>query len=118
MVIKSYEITNFKSIEQSGEIELPKITILIGANSSGKSSIIQSLLLMKQTFEAEEPFMALVINGQYLKFGEYKEFIHNKNVENDFAIKFNFEQKTKLKKYICEVCNKPYNKKTWFLKHV
>jgi hypothetical protein len=120
MKIRSFEVWNFKSIEYSKEILLPKLTILIGPNSSGKSSILQSLLVMKQTVEAEDPSLPLVLNGPYIQLGEYEDFIHGRDSSLPFTIKFNFwEYKKKPSKpYVCDVCGKPYNMKVWFLKHV
>ena len=117
MNLKSFEVRNFKSIEYSGEIKFPKITILIGPNSSGKSSIVQSLLLMKQTFETEEPSIPLTLNGPFVQLGEYGDFIHGKDISQPFIIKFIFEKEKKLP-YKCEVCGKSYKLKGWFLKHV
>lgn len=113
----SFQVWNFKSIENSGEIRLPRITLLIGPNSSGKSSIFQSLLLMKQTFEAQEPSMPLLLNGPYIGLGEYSDFIHNKNHTNCFCIKFNFESEKK-DPYECEICGRIYKNRQWYLKHV
>lgn len=117
MNIKSFEVCNFKSIEYSGKINFSKISILIGPNSSGKSSILQALLLMKQTFETEEPSIPLTLNGQFIQLGEYGDFIHEKDISRPFIIKFNFEEEDK-SPYECEVCGKPYKLKGWFLKHV
>lgn len=117
MNVDSFQVWNFKSIENSGKICLPKITLLIGPNSSGKSSIFQSLLLMKQTFEAQEPSMPLVLNGPQISLGEYSDFIHNKDHTNCFCIKFNFESEMK-DPYECEVCSRTYKNKQWYLKHV
>ena len=117
VTIKSFEVYNFKSIEYSDEISFPKLTILIGSNSSGKSSIFQSLLLMKQTFEAGKPSIPLVLNGPYIKLGEFEDFIHGKSLSKLFKMKFNFES-TKKTQYECNVCNKSYKMKKWFLKHV
>lgn len=117
MNIDSFQVWNFKSIDNSKEIHLPRITLLIGPNSSGKSSIFQSLLLMKQTFEAQEPSMPLVLNGPHISLGEYSDFIHNKDHTRCFCIKFNFELENK-DPYECEVCNKTYKNKKRYLKHV
>jgi predicted ATPase len=51
---------NFKSWRDTGDIRLAPITGLFGSNSSGKSSILQMLLLLKQT--AESPDRAQVLN--------------------------------------------------------
>ncbi|MWV15202.1 AAA family ATPase [Pseudomonas sp. L-22-4S-12] len=59
----SLEIKNFKSFESSGEIELSPLTIVIGRNNSGKSSLIQSILLLKQTLAAPRPDVMLKLEG-------------------------------------------------------
>lgn len=45
-------IQQFKSITAVDGFSFDGLTLLAGANSSGKSSIIQALLLLKQTLEA------------------------------------------------------------------
>jgi len=47
MRITSLEIHNFRSFVQSGRIELDQINVLIGANNSGKSSVLKALHLMQ-----------------------------------------------------------------------
>ncbi len=43
MKVKSINLKNFRSFEDSGVIELGQVNVLIGANNSGKSSIIRGL---------------------------------------------------------------------------
>jgi len=45
---------NFKSWQDTGDIKLAPITGFFGSNSSGKSSILQFLLLLKQTVESSD----------------------------------------------------------------
>ncbi len=45
-------VEGFKSISKRQSIEIAPLTILAGANSSGKSSIMQPLLMLKQTLES------------------------------------------------------------------
>lgn len=47
-------IQNFKSWRDTGAIRLAPITVLFGNNSAGKSSIIQFLLMLKQTVESPD----------------------------------------------------------------
>src|SRR5438128_6506993 len=61
-------VAGFKSISQEQSIEIRPLTILAGANSSGKSSIMQPLLLLKQTLEATYDPGALLLNGPNVKF--------------------------------------------------
>ena len=50
--ITKIAVKGFKSIAEECAIDIRPLTILAGANSSGKSSIMQPLLLLKQTLEA------------------------------------------------------------------
>ena len=50
--ITKIAVKGFKSIAEEREIDIRPLTILAGANSSGKSSIMQPLLMLKQTLEA------------------------------------------------------------------
>ncbi len=50
--VEAVSISRFKSICAEQRLEFRPLTVLAGANSSGKSSIMQPLLLMKQTLEA------------------------------------------------------------------
>ena len=48
-MITKLHITNFKSHKDT-EISLNQLTVLTGINSSGKSSVIQALLLLRQSY--------------------------------------------------------------------
>jgi predicted ATPase len=61
-------VSGFKSFAEETRIQLGSLTILAGANSSGKSSIMQPLLLMKQTLEAPYDPGALRLAGPNVHF--------------------------------------------------
>src|SRR2546425_12979745 len=61
-------VAGFKSISQKQSIEIRPLTILAGANSSGKSSMLQPLLLLKQTLEESYDPGALLLYGPNVKF--------------------------------------------------
>src|SRR5205823_4717511 len=61
-------VGGFKSIADEQRIEIRPLTILAGANSSGKSSMMQPLLLLKQTLEATYDPGPLLLNGPNVKF--------------------------------------------------
>ncbi|WP_204102225.1 MULTISPECIES: AAA family ATPase [Spirulina sp. CCY15215] len=66
--ITKVTIQGFKSLYDECSIEIAPLTILAGANSSGKSSIMQPLLLMKQTLEAPYNPGVFLLNGPHVKF--------------------------------------------------
>src|SRR5947199_7638151 len=68
-------IGGFKSISQEQSIEIRPLTVLAGANSSGKSSIMQPLLLLKQTLEASYDPGALRLDGPNVRFTSAEQFL-------------------------------------------
>ena len=53
-MLTQMRLQNFKCWQDTGDIPLRPITGFFGANSSGKSSLIQALLLLKQTAESRD----------------------------------------------------------------
>lgn len=66
---------NFKSWPET-DLEFGRITGLFGTNSSGKTSLIQFLLLLKQTKDGTDRAISLELNGPYVKLGVYHDMIH------------------------------------------
>jgi len=52
---------------------MSNINILAGANSSGKSTVIQSILLLKQTVQYGSPERSVALNGPLLRMGEFTD---------------------------------------------
>jgi len=77
--ISSLYVRGFKSLFDSSSIEVRPLTILAGANSSGKSSIMQPLLMMKQTLEATYDPGALLIDGPHVRFTSVEQFLSKRN---------------------------------------
>ena len=69
------DVSGFKSISQEQGIAIRPLTILAGANSSGKSSMMQPLLLLKQTLEASYDPGALLLNGPNVKFTQVEQLL-------------------------------------------
>src|SRR2546425_4657621 len=68
-------VAGFKSISQEQSIEIRPLTLLAGANSSGKSSMMQPLLLLKQTLETTYDPGALLLDGPHVKFTAVDQFL-------------------------------------------
>ena len=66
---------NFKSWPEAN-VEFGPITGLFGPNSSGKTSLIQFLLLLKQTKDGTDRGISLDLNGPYVNLGVYRDLIH------------------------------------------
>lgn len=122
-MIKSFSIENYKAFEK-GTIELKPITILLGANSVGKSSLIQLLLLMQQTANANKGYKsALKLNGNLVSLGESVNIFRNKNTKNPVVFSFEFEdeslylrlKKTYLEDFVSEMVQLYRNVKMEYL---
>lgn len=86
--ITSISVQGFKSIAEPVDIEVRPLTILAGANSSGKSSIMQPLLMLKQTLEAPYDPGPLLIDGPNVWFTSADQFLSrfNGKIEEKFTV--------------------------------
>lgn len=66
--ITNVAVRGYKSLYDQCSIEIRPLTILAGANSSGKSSIMQPLLMLKQTLEATYDPGDLLLDGPNVRF--------------------------------------------------
>jgi len=67
---------NFRSFADTGWVEVKPITVVIGSNNSGKTSLHAPLLLMKQTVESADPSTALVTAGELVDVGSFEDAVH------------------------------------------
>jgi len=77
------QIKNFKGFADTGLLKLKPINVLIGPNSSGKSSILKAFLLLKQTVESSDFSSHLVTNGNYLDLGGFREIVHKEKLDSE-----------------------------------
>ena len=73
--ITKIAVSGFKSLANECAIDIRPLTILAGANSSGKSSIMQPLLMLKQTLEATYDPGPLLIEGPNVQFTSAEQFL-------------------------------------------
>ena len=74
-MLTKLRIRNFKCFEDTGEMDIRPLTLLVGPNSSGKSSIMQFLLALRQTFESPDIQVAFAPNDSWVRLGSYPDFI-------------------------------------------
>lgn len=74
-VITEVWTRGFKSILDEQHIEIRPLTILAGANSSGKSSMMQPILLLKQTLESAYDPGPLLLSGPNVKFSSAEQLL-------------------------------------------
>lgn len=65
-MLKHLKLENFKIWRSTGPIRMASITLLLGTNSSGKSSLIQSLLIRQTVISIARIFLHLLVGqNQY-----------------------------------------------------
>ncbi len=72
-MITKWKIFNFKSIRKETELEFAPLTIFAGANSSGKSTVLQSILLVAQTLAHKVSSRSVVLNGVLARLGQFDD---------------------------------------------
>ncbi|WP_322031824.1 AAA family ATPase [Paraburkholderia sp. J76] len=88
-MLHSLTIDNFKAFSSRQTAHLAPITLIYGPNSGGKSSIIQSLLLQKQSMESKintgikKKF--LIPNGAHVDLGQSKSMHHGHNLDKPIS---------------------------------
>ena len=86
-MITKWKVSNFKSIYEETELNLGPLTIFAGANSSGKSTFIQSILLIAQTLEHKVGSRSVVLNGALTSFGQFDDLKSNGSKSDQIKIK-------------------------------
>lgn len=85
VLLKKIIIENFKSYSERTEIEVSEFSAFLGANSSGKSTALQTLLALKQTVECNSSDIELLLCGKYVTLGDFTDVINDPE-KNAFKI--------------------------------
>lgn len=89
-MINNIKLKNFKSFKKSGQIDIGKINVFVGPNSSGKSSFIQGLLLLKNSIQC-------AIEKQYKGLeGDYKALVYDNDIHNKIQYRISFDKQDNL----------------------
>ena len=90
-MLKQMRLENFKSWKNTGDIEFKPITGFFGPNSSGKTSLFQALLLMKQTIDSSDQGAVFQFgDGKSLvNLGDFESVIHKHDTEQ--TLKFSLD---------------------------
>ena len=89
-MLEHLRIQNFKGWKDTGHIRMAPITLFFGANSSGKSSIGQFLLMLKQTIESADRKAVFYPGGRNsdVQLGSYREMVFDRDPDNRIAFEY------------------------------
>jgi len=95
-MIEKFSGTNYKAFEHFN-LEFRALTILLGSNSTGKSAIVNSLLMLSQSANpAVQAESALRLNGAKTGMGEALNIITDKEPDNELSFEFTISENSKL----------------------
>lgn len=88
--LSRWELQGFRSVHEKVNLDLGPMNVLVGANSAGKSSLIQSILLAAQTLNGgwTTP-RPLLLNGPLVQLGLPNDCL-NEQSKGEFAFGFDF----------------------------
>ncbi|AOZ88520.1 hypothetical protein BK049_07315 [Bacillus xiamenensis] len=91
-------IQNLRALQDTNYVELKPLTILVGKNSSGKSTFLRFFPLMKQTLETRTNEPILWYSPSFVDFGSFDESLNYKNKGNNISFEFKLKL-TKMRIY-------------------
>ncbi len=93
-MIRSLHIRNFKCFEDQ-PFELGNLTLLSGLNGTGKSSVLQSLVMLRQSHQ--QRFLqntGLSLNGDLIQLGKAKDVFYEGATSNEFGFSLDFSDQS------------------------
>lgn len=98
-MIESLQIKNFKGWKDTGKINFAPITLFMGSNSSGKSSIGQFLMLLKQSSVSPDRRTVLFLgdSDSVVELGGPVAMLHNHNIEEMLEFEYTWALPKSLK---------------------
>lgn len=90
-MLKEIELRNIRVFDDKGiRLRLPTLSVICGTNNSGKSTILKSLLLLRQSQGFRESSGAipgrLRFVGSQVDLGNYTSFVHSSDIQQDIVI--------------------------------
>lgn len=95
-MITSLALRNFKAWQDTGPIEFGPITAFFGSNSSGKTSFLQSLLLMKQTTDSADRGRVFDLGGpsSLASLGTFRDILYAHDETRAVGIELAWQEET------------------------
>lgn len=80
-------LENFKAFGKRQDVALAPLTLIYGPNSGGKSSLLRSLVALKQTAASHgTPLGALLTRGDSVDLGDHRSIVHGHDTSRDIVI--------------------------------
>ncbi len=81
-MLRSLSVTGFKSIGPTVRLDMAPLTLICGENSSGKSSLLQALLMLCQSANVGYSSESILVNGPLVSLGTVREIRHKSTAKS------------------------------------
>lgn len=89
-MLTELRLSNFRAFDDEVKLRVRPITILIGRNNAGKSSLIKFLLMLQQSLDPAAPEF-LITDGARTHLGAFSALKHSKSRRRDLSFSLTFE---------------------------
>jgi predicted ATPase len=122
-MFRSLRVSNFKRFKEQ-LFGLNALTLLSGLNGTGKSSVIQSLLLLRQSHQQNLlKFIGLALNGDLVQIGTAQDALHSEAEKDTIAFELTLDSQECIKwafayntqADVLSLSSPPISKKVWDL---
>src|SRR5271166_73588 len=90
-MITEWKLFNFKSVADETSLKFRPLTLFAGPNSSGKSTCIQSILLICQTVRNPIDSRPIILNGPLARLGQFTDLKTTGSGANSILIGWTLE---------------------------
>ena len=91
-MLNSIRVGNFKAFAESQKIPIRPLTLIYGANSSGKSSILHSLILARHAQETGDlDAHRTSLGGESVDLGGFRQYVHHRDASRRVELAFDLD---------------------------
>ncbi len=112
-MLNRFRLKNFKGWQDTKSIKMSPITLFFGVNSSGKSSIGQFLMMLRQTIEWPDRKAVFYPGGKnsVVQLGSYQEMVFHRDINNKIEFEYIWDL-SKTFKFQDPITNKDFSGKS------
>lgn len=90
-MFKTVRFRNFRGFRDTKTLRLRRLNVLLGANNTGKSSLLYGLLMLKQTLQDKDTSQTLVTSGPFVELGSFLDLVHGRDPNSVVSCSFTMD---------------------------
>ncbi|MGE5112332.1 MAG: DUF3696 domain-containing protein [Acidobacteriaceae bacterium] len=85
-IFSKLRLKNFSGYQDTGSLEFSNLNLFLGPNSAGKSSLLHTFPLLRQTFEDPNPENRLITDGTLVQLGSFSDLLFKHDLKLSLGI--------------------------------